>query len=168
MRNHKKKEIQYLIVFIIVGTFLYTFNTTTSRYVGKISSENDIVAVPELNLSNHGISYQITDMLPGDSEEYDFSVSNQENGKTNEVLLTYRLEVRVEGEIPLQIQLFNEKGEEITITEGKTAEERLQYGTQQVKNYKMKILWDESDNQVKYAGQEASVFVELKATQVVA
>ena len=86
MRNTLKRKVFYLCILFVLISFLYSFNVTTSRYVGQIeASEENIVAVPILTLSNDTMTYTIDNMMPGNEKTYEFVVSNYENDKINEV-----------------------------------------------------------------------------------
>ena len=53
------------------------------------------------------MAYTINNMVPGDEQSYDFTVSNTENGKINEVLLDYYFNVQAGAELPLTFELYD-------------------------------------------------------------
>lgn len=163
---NKNTKIFVFVSFVSI-LFLYTFNYTSSRYLGQVDADKNVVAVPILDLSNNGTSYELKNILPGYEETKEFEVSNTIDAQVNEILLSYYFQVTIDSEIPLNVKLYNEQGEEIPITEGKTEEEQMEEGIEVTKKYKITISWDKSKNSYEYAGLPASVKVDLIATQVV-
>ncbi len=166
-RKLERKNL-YLVVAAISILFLYTFNVTSSRYMGQLESDNDVIAIPILNLSNNEMVYNVDKMLPGDVRDIEFSVSNKEDSKINEILLEYAFEFTVGNELPLKIKLFDvTDNTEIDITDSVSDTERLDFGTESIKNYKLQITWDENDNDIKYANKATTIQVKLRAIQVI-
>lgn len=168
-KNTRKTKLWYLSMFLIVILFLYTFNVTTSRYIGQVSAQKDVVAIPILTLSNNKESYSINNMKPGDEKIYEFEVSNTENGQINEVLLDYYFIVNIGNEIPLTVELYDiTQGEtKLNITDGKTPKVRMDYGTEILKKYRLKIIWDKKDNSLSYINKKVNCNITLEAEQVV-
>ena len=83
MKKYKlKKKPCILLVFSISILFLFTFNVTSSRYMGKLEGRaEDIVAIPIISLDNPTFTYTNKKMLPGDVDEADFYVSNYDIDK---------------------------------------------------------------------------------------
>ena len=165
----KNKIINKTFIFFVIILFIFTFNITSSRYIGQLeSTATDVNAIPILSLTNPTFSETITSMLPGDIYESDFYVSNYDSLNTNEVLMKYYIQVPTELEIPVKISITNEDAEEITLDEeGKTPEENLIYGIQKETQYHIKIEWDEKDNGYEYAGKSFKLTISVVATQVV-
>ncbi len=160
-------KCRYLLIIFIGVLYLSTFNFTTSRYIGELQSDSDIVAIPILTLSNNQLEVKVEDMLPGETREVPFIVSNKENDQLNEVLLDYNIKITSDNIIPLTLELYNDKDEKLTLTENKTAEERMPYDAEATRNYKLKIIWNEKDNDYTYANKTSHISVELTGTQVI-
>lgn len=160
-------KYRYLLIIFIGVLFLSTFNFTTSRYIGELQSNNEIVAIPILTLNNNQIEIKVDDMLPGETREVPFVVSNKENGQLNEVLLNYNITITPDNVIPIKIELYNDKDEKIVLTDNKSSEEQMPYDTEATRNYKLKIIWDEKDNDYTYANKTSHISVELTGTQVI-
>ena len=171
IRNTRKNPLTYFGIFFIVIAFFYTFNVTTSRYMGQLSANDDIIAQPVLTLSNNKATYTIEDMFPGLETTYEFQVSNSENGKINEVLLDYHFSVNIGSEIPIKTEIYEvmQGGEEklLDLTDGKTENISMDYGEEVVKDYKLKIIWDKKDNNLQYASKKVTCNINLEAEQVV-
>ena len=171
--NKKKitdsKRWIFLIAFLIVIT-LFNFNKTSSRYMAEIASNTDAIAVPILSFSNNQAYYSIENMVPGETREISFCVSNTDNGKQNEVALIYLLKLETETTIPLHFKLYeivNGNENEILLTDNKTPEKFVGFDSQYLKNYKLKIIWDATNNSYEYAGKSIACNINLEGEQVV-
>ncbi len=164
-----KRRLILLFTFFIIILFLFTFNVTSSRYIGQIEGKvEDINAIPILNLNNPVLNKNVVDMLPGFIDESDFYVSNYDDTNTNEVLMKYYIKVQTTDTIPVKIHLTDENGTEMPLdNEGKTQEIELPYSRQIKNKYHIKIEWDEKNNDYKYAGKDLKLTIEIVATQVV-
>lgn len=165
----KKIKKNLLFIFLTIVLFDFTFNVTSSRYIGQLESkEKDVNAIPVLNLINPTFTGTLKNMVPGSVEETDFYISNHDETNINEVLMKYYIKVQTGSEIPLKIHLFDENNKELTLdSEGKTPEEELIYGIENQKKYHIKIEWNEKDNNYIYAGRNSNFNIEVIATQVV-
>ena len=170
MKKRKlNKQVKYSIISLSVILLLFTFNVTVSRYLGKLKADPDVIATPVLNLDNNKQIYQIDDMLPGDTREIKFNVSNEENNKKNEVLLEYYFIINLDTQIPLNVELYditNGNNNKIDITKKenlKNIETETETATK--KNYALKLIWDEKDNDYTFAKKPINLKIELKATQ---
>ncbi len=170
MKKYNLKDKKTIsLIFCISILFLFTFNVTSSRYMGELKGEaDDVVAIPVLSLDNPTFNYTLENMLPGDVDESDFYVNNYNEENTNEVLMKYYLTLKVDTEIPVKVTLTSDDGTEITLNEGKTDEYELPYDQGEVrKKFHIKVDWDKADNSYEYAGKNIKLTVDLEATQVV-
>ena len=171
MKKYKlKKKPCILLVFSISILFLFTFNVTSSRYMGELEgTAEDIVAIPIISLDNPTFTYTNKKMLPGDVDESDFFVSNYDkDNKTNEVLMKYYLKVTLDSEIPVKVTLTDKDGKELKLLDDKRTEEyELPYDEMMKTKYHIKIEWDKKDNNYEYAGKDISLTIDLIAIQVV-
>lgn len=165
----KKRKLSLILFFFVILLFIFTFNITPSRYMGKIDSEaDDIIAIPILNLTNSTLEETINGIYPGSITETDFFVSNYDDVNKNEVLMKYYIKVQTNNEIPVKISLTDENEAEVTLNEEGQSEERdLPYDTQMQTKYHIKIEWDKKDNSYEYANKSLKLTLEVVATQVV-
>ncbi len=171
--TQKMNIILFCISCIAIFT-VFTFNVSNSRYVGKITADENVLAVPVLTLSNNSQSYVVANMIPGETKEYEFSISNVDGENTNEVLLEYIFKIETETSIPISVKLY-EKTEnvekEISIVDGKTEAIRLNVVNQTsdriTKNYIVRLIWDANNNNYEYAQKEINCSIMLEAVQVV-
>lgn len=172
MKKYKNNFILFFIACVIIST-IFTFNVTSSRYIGKISSDDDIIARPILTLSNNQQSFSIDNMLPGDEKEILFSVSNVEENQTNEVLLDYYFKINSQTEIPLKFEIYDITGDEEillqmidNVTENNQMKTVASETDKVTKDYKLKIIWNVNDNSYEYAGKTIKYDVILEGIQV--
>lgn len=159
----------FLVAFLIVIT-LFNFNKTSSRYMAEIASNTDAIAVPILTFTNNQASYNIENMLPGDTREITFSVSNTDNDKQNEVILKYSLKLETENTLPLQYKLYeiiNGSQSEVTLTDSRTPEETVGFDSTYLRKYKLEIIWDANNNSYEYAGKNTICNIKLEGEQVI-
>lgn len=163
-----KRRLSLIFIFSIIVLFVFTFNVTSSRYMGQIESEaKDVIAVPIIDITNPTFEYTPKDLIPGFSDETDFYVRNYDDTNTNEVLMKYYLKVQVDSDIPVKIYLTDENGQAMELdNEKKTAEKELTYGKKNQTKYHIKIEWDKKDNDYKYAGKSIKLIIDLTSTQV--
>ena len=168
-RYRLKKKPCILLVFSVSILFLFTFNVTSSRYMGQLEGEvEDIVAIPVISMENPTFNYIPKNMVPGYVDESDFFVNNYDNEKQNEVLMKYTLKVTLDSVVPIKVTLTSENGTEINLDEGnKTEEYELSYTGMQKTKYHIKLAWDEKDNSYEYANQKIKISIDLTATQVI-
>ena len=169
-RYRLKKKTCILSVFSVSILFLFTFNVTSSRYMGQLKGEvEDIVAIPVISMENPTFTYTNKKMLPGDVDESDFFVSNYDkDNKTNEVLMKYYFKVTLDSEIPVKVTLTDADGTELKLLDDKRTEEyKLPYDNMMKTKYHIKIEWDKEDNSYEYADKDIMLTIDLTATQVI-
>lgn len=164
-----KRRLSLIFIFSIIVLFVFTFNVTSSRYMGQIESEaKDVIAVPIIDITNPTFEYTPKDLIPGFSDETDFYVRNYDDTNTNEVLMKYYLKVQVDSDIPVKISLTDENGQAMELdNEKKTAEKELTYGEKNQTKYHIKIEWNKKDNDYQYANKSIKLIIDLTSTQVV-
>ncbi len=161
----KRRSIIIAIFFVIV-LFIFTFNVTSSRYIGQLESKgNDINAIPILTLQNPTFDIPLS-MIPGESFESDFIVTNYEAEKVNEILMNYYIQVPTDLEIPLTITITDSEQQELPLNgEGKTEDQTLIYGIKTDDTYHLKIEWEPQNNNYEYAGKTVNFTLNVVGTQ---
>ena len=94
-------------------------------------------------------------------------MANYDEVNINEVSMKYYLEIKTTtANSPLVVELQNvTTGEKIDLTNGKTSEIELPYGSQAITNYRLILKWDKSNNDPKFAGMDLKYTINLVATQ---
>lgn len=100
---------------------------------------------------------KIDPMQPGDVREYTVTVTSN-----SEVAVRFRLEVtNIYSNIPLTIEVLDEEGNSIE-TDGAV----LQAGDAETHTYTLRISWDESESDPKYAERVDILTIRMVAEQV--
>lgn len=164
MKN-KIKNIRLIFMDFILLIF-FAIGTTSSRYLSTVTTEDDIIAKSILTLKNEA-TCTIENLLPGGEETYEFSVLNYDEVNTNEVLMKYYFEITIDDtKIPLEASFQNvNTGKIFNVSDGRTDEIELPYGSKITTNYKLILKWDKSKSDVKFAGQDMECIIKLVATQ---
>ena len=174
-KSKKRTQLLSIVLFLCIATLL-TFSFTTSRYIGQIDAENDSFAKPILTISDNNTNFDATTLYyPGDTMEYDFKVSNKDGENINEVLLKYNLTIKISSNVPLTTELYSVGDDDslikITLTDGGTPDIEIGYEDENknkveiVQKYKLKLIWNKSDNSSDYAGQTITCNINLSAEQ---
>ena len=168
-KNNKKINLILLIAACVIISTIFTFNLSNSRYMAEVQADKDALAIPVLTLSNNGLTHTIDNMLPGDTREITFSVSNTEGGKVSELLLDYYFKINLQSSIPLQVKIYDiTSGTEVDVTSNNASNPLTMPKTEATtRNYKLKVIWDAADNDASYAGQQITCNVTLEGVQVV-
>lgn len=181
------KKCKNFLVFYCLICVLFISSYTFSRHITTASGETNIsVATPVLNLIKDTADCSLDNMLPGDSRECVFYVSNKYDTKENEVLLDYYFIIKLNSVVPLNMLLYDGNGNEININKnGETATESMGYiengSNQEIKRkYVLKVSWtcpknyeetwktcQEDIKNSDYAGKTIDINVQLKGTQVI-
>lgn len=178
------KKISIILICIFLIVFLVVIiRKTFSRY------ETTGVSQPEIQMAfwlvtdtNQEGEVFIEDMIPGNSKEYAFSVSNFKDGKRSEVTTTYEVSVKATTNMPLKYEIYQVEGgnkEKCDVTE---LNEPDSYGTyfktvttttdlefdhteDQTHNFELKIIFPEENDNADYADLVENVSLRVSAKQ---
>ncbi len=106
----------------------------------------------------------------GEERSFDFKVSNTESDLVNEVLLNYTLSINLNTIVPVKVTLYDITSgseQEVKLSDNKTENLSMSYGTQEIRTYRLKLNWSNTDNDVKYAGQQILCTIQLDGEQVI-
>ncbi len=109
-----KKKI--IIITLLVIASLFILGITYSMYNNEASLNTNIALatfVVDAKKKDH-IDMPLSDIKPGESITYNFSVSNSSNTKTSDVSIIYNIIIKTMHFIPLNIELY--KGDELILT----------------------------------------------------
>ena len=117
----------------------------TFSYLGNDTSNNTLMSkinfrfkeIPVLTLSNEGETYNVENMYPGYTKEYNFSISNFLDDKISNVPMNYSFNTIVDS--PFIVKIYDESG--IEVVQGNIdgdLENKIS------NNYTLKITWDNS------------------------
>ena len=165
-----KRKIKYMIIIFIIISGMYLVNKTNSRYISEMNFNTDIdVAIPQIILDDSKINISKL-IVPGDSVECEFYVKNHENSNINEVLMQYYIKANIiKSEIPLTYKIYEVVGNTETELSKKGDEFgpiTLNYGVEEEKTYKIKFIWESTNNDVQYSDKQFTFKIEINSEQV--
>ena len=153
-----KNKIKFFIFFFILICGLYFVTSTSSRYMLESDVAGSIsLAIPKIAINSSAATFN---MVPGDTQNYEFSIDNFINDDISEVELVYAVNIEQVGENTFPINLYklyditdSENPQEILLVEDLGFPITLGYGTKQTKNYRVVFKWNESDDNSTYANK---------------
>jgi len=168
--------ILFIMVFIVCGsglTYSY-FNSNTS-----MSSVDQKIASFIFNAEHVDyLEIPLVDLVPGESYEYNFSVTNASDSKISNVSIEYQLVIKTKHFAPLIIELY--KGNDLVLVcdekfsrdsnndlvcNGPVSE--LVHSTEGIDEYKLKVTFDSKYNSVEYSSLVDFINIEIKSYQKV-
>lgn len=171
----KKKKI--ILILLIVYILIFGVNTTYSMY--KSGSDSDVeLSFAKIIFNNqelNNVSLPINNLIPGESLEYQFMVSNNKDGNVSEITIGYSIVIETFNIIPANIKLYNINDETPIIecnnenfnrnTENKlicnSENFELKYNEEKTNNYKLVISIDEYDQNNEVWSEEYSDLIDF-------
>lgn len=174
MRDFRQleKKIIYTaaILFCLVLTSCWLTSNLYARYATKTSGDDHArVALFGQNESITLPENFINSLVPGDSNEYQITVSNYSSAGTSEVAQEYDVEVVTAGNLPLVYSLVQEDGTVIgsfkaggSKKEHSFSAEQMKFGTSKPQShiYRLKVEWPKNENASKW--EEIPDFTEVR------
>jgi len=166
-----------MLVVMAFGTGI-TYSVFTSDAFGNVNQKIakfifNAEEVDELHLS-------LTDLYPGVTKEYQFSVSNNSSGKLTNVTLNYNMIIKTYHFMPTEIKLYriddenetlviscdetftrNEENELVCNTE--TVE--MSFKKEELHNYKLEVIFPSSYNSEEYTDLVDYIDIEINSWQ---
>ena len=166
-----------MLVIMAFGTGI-TYSVFTSDAFGNVNQKIakfifNAEEVDELHLS-------LTDLYPGVTKEYQFSVSNNSSGKLTNVTLNYNMIIKTYHFMPTEIKLYriddenetlviscdetftrNEENELVCNTE--TVE--MSFKKEELHNYKLEVIFPSSYNSEEYTDLVDYIDIEINSWQ---
>lgn len=175
----KKKLMIIMAMFIIMafGTGI-TYSVFTSDVFGNANQKIakfifNAEEVEELHLS-------LTDMYPGVTKEYQFSVSNNSSGNLTNVTLNYNMIIKTYHFMPTEIKLYRMEGSNETLviscdeTFNRNDENELLCNTENIEmsfkkeelhNYKLEVSFPSLYNSEEYTDLVDYIDIEINSWQ---
>lgn len=171
-----------LIIFLTMLSFLiFGFGLTYSFfYSSSGSSVDQKIAGLIFNAKNkENVELVLSDLLPGDTKEYEFSVGNTSETKVSDVTVEYELALKTYHFLPLVIELYKVDDEEtliLTCDEKsdrnesnevlcKTEIQELKHSEGKLDNYKLKVTFDKKYNDAMYSNLIDSIEIKIRSWQ---
>lgn len=166
-----------MLVVIAFGTGI-TYSVFTSDSLGIMNQKIakfifNAEEVDELHLS-------LTDLYPGVTKEYQFSVSNNSSGKTTNVTLNYNMIIKTYHFMPTEIKLykidgdaetpiiscdetFNRNDENELVCNTETIE--MSYKAEEMHNYKLEVTFPSKYSSEEYTDLVDYIDIEINSWQ---
>lgn len=176
--KYKVLVIMFLMTFALFGSGI-TYSIFNSK-TNLITTDQKIAKfVFNANKVDY-IELELTDINPGDIEEYLFSVSNTSSSNVSDITVDYQITVKTYHFIPLNIELYKIEGDIenkiMTCDEKYTRNENnelvchseiqnMSYDTEIVDNYKIRITFPMEYNDVSYANLVDFIDLEISSWQ---
>ena len=170
-----KKKI--ILILLIAYILIFGINTTYSMYKSSSNSELKLSFAKIIfnNKELNNLSLPVNNLIPGESIEYQFMVSNSKDGNISEIDIGYSISIETFNIIPVNINLYNTNSENPIMecnkdnfnrnTENKlicnTEEFKLKYNEETTDNYKLVISFDQLDNNNETWSEEYSDLIDF-------
>jgi hypothetical protein len=169
--------LSVLILLIFCSGITYSFFHSNATLV---SNDQDIAKFV-FNAENlNQLELPLTDLNPGDTNEYTFSVSNNYSGVTSDVSLEYQMTIKTYHLAPLIIELYKlvDTSEVLVLTCDETftrndqnelicntAIEQMVYSSLKLDNYKLKVKFSSEYDEETYSDLVDYINIEIKSWQ---
>ena len=175
----KEKKVRILIILILLSV---SVGMTYSLYFssGELATTNQNIAKFVFNADEVSTIEVLLDLVPGESQDYLFSVSNNENEVISDVTIEYQIIIKTYHFIPLEINLYKLNGEEenylSNCDETFTRNEEnvlicnvpiqtMSYKKEELDDYKLEVIFPIEYNSDSYAGMIDYIDLEIKSWQ---
>lgn len=170
------KKYKILLVMFIVAMVLFSSGITYSIFTSSsnLSVDQEIASfIFEAEKQDH-LELNLTDLRPGVSEEYNFSVANNASNNVSDVTIEYKIIIKTFHFMPLNIELYKIGDEEELIMRCDESYNRnannhlvcnssiqvMEYSKEMNDNYKLKVTFEDAYNNEMYA--ELVDFIDLE------
>ena len=170
-----------LISLIVLTGLVFGGSITYSMYTSSTSlvSTNELASFVFESKKTDVIDLELSDLVPGDVLEYNFSVTNSNNLDSSDVLIDYFLTIKTFRYIPLNIEVYmvNDSTEVLMFDcsdsiknsngefECKSEVNSLNFGIDEVDDYKIKVSFMDGYNDWSYADLVDFISLEINASQ---
>ena len=107
----------------------------------------------------------------GQQRTVEFSVSNYDGDKVNEVLMNFYFTIQSGTEIPLTYEIYettSDTSRKLEFSNGKSSLVELGYSPSKItKNFQLRVIWDLNNNSIEYANKTVKCNIKLQAEQVI-
>lgn len=174
-------KYKVLISLFIVMFFIFGIGITYSYFssdIGLNSVDQRIAKFVFDTETLDRLELPLIDLTPGQSEEYNFSVSNSSDDNLSDVNIEYQLTILTPHFTPLIIELYKDDSLVFSCDESYSRNENnelvcnspvqeLSYEDEDMDNYKLKITFDGSYNDEMFSNLIDYINIEIKSYQKV-
>lgn len=172
--KYKVLIVLFIIMFIVFSSGL-TYSYFNSE-VSYISVDQKLASFIFDTNTVDRLELPFIDLTPGETKEYNFSVSNTKSNKTSDVTILYQLTVLTPHFTPLIIEVY--KGNTLVMTcdesYSRNSNNELVCNTQvfelshtreSVDNYKLRVTFDSRYSDLSYSNLIDYINIEIKSYQ---
>ncbi len=172
--KYKVLIILFIIMFIVFSSGL-TYSYFNSE-VSYISVDQKLASFIFDTDTLDRLELPLIDLTPGETKEYNFSVSNTKSNKTSDVTILYQLTVLTPHFTPLIIEVY--KGNTLVMTCDETYSRNsnnelvcntqvfeLSHTRESVDNYKLRVTFDSRYSDLSYSNLIDYINIEIKSYQ---
>ncbi len=164
----------FIIMFIVFSSGL-TYSYFNSE-VSYISTDQKLASFIFDTESLDRLELPLIDLTPGETKEYNFSVSNTKSNKTSDVTILYQLTVLTPHFTPLIIEVYKGNNLIMTCDENysrnsnnelvcNTQVYELSYSSENVDNYKLRVTFDSRYSDLSYTNLIDYINIEIRSYQ---
>ena len=177
MKNKYKILISLLIITVVILSSGLTYSYFTSS-VSSSTVDQKIASFVFDTETLDRLELPLIDLTPGESKEYDFSVSNTKEDVTSDVTILYQLTVLTPHYSPLIIEIY--KGEDLILSCDETYSRNdnnelvcntdtfeLSHDEENSDDYKLKLTFDSRYDDIAYSNLMDYINIEIKSYQKV-
>lgn len=175
----KRIIILFLMFLLVISSFKIAYSLFHSKTSINTIDQHIAKFVFDTEKLDH-IELPITDLKPGDNEEYKFTIKNNKEDILSNVMVNYQVTIKTFHFMPLSIELYKEidgKYENImTCDESYSRNSNNElvcnspilqkgYTTKSSENFKLKVSFDVIYNSMEYANLVDYLDIEVKSWQ---
>lgn len=176
------KKYKILLVMFIMAMVLFSSGITYSIFTSSsnLNVDQDIAAfIFETEKQDH-LELNLTDLRPGVSKEYNFSIANNKANNISDVTIEYKIIIKTFHFMPLNIELYkvSEENEELIMkcdeSYTRNANKHLvcnsdtqvmEFSEEMKDDYKLKVTFEEAYNNEMYADLVDFIDLEINSWQ---
>lgn len=166
----------FVVMFFIFGIGIAYSSFTSSSELGIVDQKIAKFVFDTETLDR--LELPLVGMAPGQSEEYNFSISNSSDDISSDVTISYQLTILTPHFTPLVIELYKEEELVMTCDESYSRNENnelvcnssiqeLSHEDESIDNYTLKITFDGLYNDESYSNLIDYINIEIKSYQKV-
>jgi len=179
-----KRKIKYLTTILLFVFLFYTLKTSYSRFStqvqGEINNNNTNIQFARFVVNNEitdSLSYDISEMIPGDEKEITFTVANyiqNSNQRTqSDVNITYKIKI-YSYMLPLEFELYTQASGRVRVPLTCTGylgltcqsnEYTQNYSNKNIVSYYLKVKYPASNNQKEFRNGIDNILLEIESWQ---
>jgi len=175
----KKLKKKIILILILIYILIFGISTSYSMYIDKTEAKVDNLEFAKIIFNNEELdelSLPINNLVPGNSIDYKFKISNNKNGVRSEINIGYYITIETYHIIPTTIKLYSTDENEKLILECNetnftrnhenklvctTSNFNLNYQADNSNSYKLNITFNELNEENKPWNEEYSDLIDF-------